>query len=126
MYSNIRTEVEIPEFDITREVLKKLYVEKLEIFPLEITFCVGDNEVSWPVIQDETPVLLQPLEKAEMYETGQELARQVSKYYSRLAQDELYRIILSLDAIGSPLATFSKVYIHQQHSQQQHSHIIVI
>ena len=50
LYSNIKTEAEIPALNVT-DMLKKIYVEKLQIFPLEFTFCVGDNELSWPVIQ---------------------------------------------------------------------------
>ena len=52
---------------------------------------------------------LLPFEKGEMYETGGELTRVVTKYYTRLAKDEVYRIILSLDAIGGPLSAFSKI-----------------
>jgi hypothetical protein len=102
-------EAEMPRLDITGEALRKWYVERLEIFPLEVTFCVGDNELGWPVIQDETAVELLPLGRSHLYETNEELLRSVVKYYGRQARQEVYKIIGSLDAIGSPLGAIAKV-----------------
>jgi hypothetical protein len=99
----------MPRLDITGEALRKWYVERLEIFPLEVTFCVGDNELGWPVIQDETAVELLPLGRTRLYETNEELLRSVLKYYGRQARQEVYKIIGSLDAIGSPLGAIAKV-----------------
>ena len=33
----------MPRLGIPGEALRKWYVEKLQIFPVEVTFCVGDN-----------------------------------------------------------------------------------
>jgi len=102
-------EVEMPRLDITGDTLRKWYVERLEIFPTEITFCVGDNQVGWPVIQDETAVQLPPLARLHLYETSGGLLHSVLKYYGRQARQEVYKIIGSLDAIGSPLGAIGKV-----------------
>ncbi|KAL6057274.1 Vacuolar protein sorting-associated protein 13D [Balamuthia mandrillaris] len=108
-YSSVTSHISMPELNVQKEVLSKWYVERLEIFPLEITFCVGDNELSLPVIQDETPLHLLPLEKHDLYESSEELQAIILKYYLRIGRSEFYKIIGSLDAIGSPLAAFAKV-----------------
>lgn len=94
---------------ISQSERQKLYVDSLVIFPLEIELSVGDNDAGFPVIREGTQLTLSSFHRANMLDSANELARQVARSYLSLGWLEVYKLIGSLDALGSPLAFVNRI-----------------
>lgn len=84
-------------------------LDKLVMFPLRVTLCVGNNSAGWPVIADEATIQMALFTRANVFGDRWRIASQLWRAYAQIGWTELYKIIASLDAIGSPLATMRKL-----------------
>lgn len=84
-------------------------LDKLVMFPLRLTLCVGNNSAGWPVIADEATIQMALFTRANVFGDRWRIASQLGRAYAQIGWTEVYKIIASLDAIGSPLATVRKL-----------------
>ena len=84
-------------------------VERLEIYPLHLTLCVGNNSAGWPVLADQASLRLGMFARRDLNADAATLVSRVWRAYTRVGWVEVYKIIASLDALGSPLSGLRKL-----------------
>ena len=96
---------------LLREAGDELYIDRVEVFPLSIMLCVGDNEVGLPIVRDGVPVSIDHREQVQWFVTrrglGPALRSLVLEDVGGLA--ELGLFVGSLDVIGNPLGALAKI-----------------
>jgi hypothetical protein len=94
---------------ITHSERQKVYVDSLLVYPLEIELAVGDNTFGFPVIREGTRLQLGQFSRSNLFESERALASQLARSYLSLGWLEVYKIIGSLDALGSPLVFATRI-----------------
>eukprot|EP00033_Pygsuia_biforma_P003567 GCRY01003902.1.p1 GENE.GCRY01003902.1~~GCRY01003902.1.p1 ORF type:complete len:722 (-),score=223.66 GCRY01003902.1:64-2229(-) len=89
----------------------RLYLEHLEIFPVVLNVCFGDNTMGLPAIRDGLVLALDPYEQRNLYDTPGQLVRGVARSYAQIGWAEVTKILGSMDLFLSPVSAVSRISI---------------
>jgi len=106
LYSRVFTEDPLPVVNTFDE--NNIYLDKVDIFPLDVTISIGANNFYWPVIS-EAHVSLASFQRSSLYNTVYNLIQFLTSAYFKFAWSELYQLIGSMDIIASPVQNFKKI-----------------
>jgi hypothetical protein len=96
-----------PAESMTAVADSSLYVDKVDVYPLDMTFSLGTNSHRWPVIS-EARLQLESFNRVQLLDTPAGLISLVSSSYIAQGKAEFYKILGNLDVIASPFANAKK------------------
>eukprot|EP01028_Stygiella_incarcerata_P002883 TRINITY_DN15506_c0_g1_i1.p1 TRINITY_DN15506_c0_g1~~TRINITY_DN15506_c0_g1_i1.p1 ORF type:complete len:2959 (+),score=713.77 TRINITY_DN15506_c0_g1_i1:839-9715(+) len=86
-----------------------VYVQRFQVFPVEFVLQIGENDFRLPPIHEPTNVNLSSFNLYHALHPSDELVSQLIHTYAQHSSMELYKILGSIDVIGSPLGVIAKV-----------------
>eukprot|EP01130_Rhizamoeba_saxonica_P018160 TRINITY_DN9008_c0_g1_i1.p1 TRINITY_DN9008_c0_g1~~TRINITY_DN9008_c0_g1_i1.p1 ORF type:complete len:1235 (-),score=269.52 TRINITY_DN9008_c0_g1_i1:19-3240(-) len=88
---------------------QNVYLDRLDIFPMEMNISVGTNTLYWPLMTAASLNLKWFKRRRQVHENLYSLFNYIHESYVSAAWTELYKISLELDFLASPLQNGRKI-----------------